>query len=128
MDLSEHMRRIRSKHTKPELSIRRLVSALGYRYRLHRKNLPGSPDLVFAGRSKVIFVHGCFWHQHTGCRLAHLPKSNLEYWLPKLARNRARDTQAKRALSRLGWRYLVVWECQTREGALERRLLHFLES
>ena len=108
------MRRIRSKGTKPELAVRRLVHGLGYRYRLHRHDLPGRPDMVFPGRRKVVFVHGCFWHQHddAACKLAHRPRSNLGYWGPKLARNRERDALHRVRLAELGWDVLVVWESQ----------------
>lgn len=106
------MRRIRSRDTGPEWIVRRLVHGLGYRYRLHRKDLPGKPDLVFPSRQKVIFIHGCFWHSH-GCSLSHTPKSNLGYWLPKLERNRRRDEAVREALKAEGWDTLVIWECQT---------------
>lgn len=98
MNRSENMRRIRSKDTAPEMAVRSLAHRLGYRYRLHRKDIPGKPDLVFPGRRKVIFIHGCFWHQHPGCREGRPPKSNTAYWLPKLERNMERD---KDALARL---------------------------
>jgi DNA mismatch endonuclease (patch repair protein) len=91
MDRSANMRAIRSKDMRPELAVRSLVHRIGYRYGLHKKDLPGKPDLVFASRRRVVFVHGCFWHSHKGCNLAHMPKSNLTYWGPKLERNRARD-------------------------------------
>src|SRR3954453_9489446 len=99
---SENMRRIKSKDMKPELLVRRLVFGLGYRYRLHRKDLPGKPDLVFPGRKKVIFVHGCFWHQHPDCREGRPPRSNITYWKPKLARNVERDMQALATLKDTG--------------------------
>ena len=103
---SENMRRIRSKGMEPELEVRRLVHRLGYRFRLHDKNLPGKPDLVFRSRRKVIQVHGCFWHQHnsTSCEITRKPKSNIHYWTPKLARNMARDLEHLKSLSRLGCR------------------------
>ena len=104
------MRAIRSKGMKPELAVRRLVHAMGYRYRLHRHELPGRPDMVFPGRRKVIFVHGCFWHQHPDCKLAHRPRSNLEYWGPKLHRNQERDSEHRARLAELGWDVLVIWE------------------
>ena len=107
------MQRIRKTDTKPELRVRRLIHALGFRYRLHRRDLPGTPDLVVPRLQKIILVHGCFWHQHPGCRLARIPKSRLEYWEPKLRRNRERDERAKNQLEALGWEVLVVWECQT---------------
>ena len=109
---SEHMRRIRKTGTKPELRVRRAAHRLGYRFRLHRSDLPGTPDLVFPRLRKVVFVHGCFWHQHPGCRLARQPKSRLDYWLPKLERNRQRDLQSSAALRAIGWTVLVIWECQ----------------
>lgn len=126
---SENMRRIRSKGMEPELLVRKLVHRLGYRYRLHGKDLPGKPDLVFPSCQKVIFVHGCFWHQHSrrSCRITRVPKSNLGYWLPKLGRNKRRDAQNRRKLRRLGWNYLVVWECQTgQENALKKIIKGFL--
>ena len=106
------MRRITKTDTKPELAVRRAAHRLGYRFRLHRRDLPGTPDLVFPRLRKVILVHGCFWHQHVGCRLARQPKSRLDYWLPKLERNRKRDAETQAALRKLGWDVLVVWECQ----------------
>lgn len=113
---SENMRRIKSKGTKPEMLVRRLVHGMGYRYRLHVPNLPGKPDLVFPSRRKVIFVHGCFWHLHDDpmCPDRRGPKSNLEYWGPKLARNRQRDATHLEALAASGWSALVIWECETR--------------
>jgi DNA mismatch endonuclease (patch repair protein) len=110
---SENMRRIKAKDTSPEVAIRQVVHRLGYRFRLHRKDLPGKPDLVFPARRKVIFVHGCFWHQHTGCREGHKPKSNEGYWAPKLARNQERDKQNLERLKEAGWDVLVIWECET---------------
>ena len=123
------MRRIRSKGMKPEVSVRSLVFRLGYRYRLHDKNLPGKPDLVFRSRRKVILVHGCFWHQHDSpaCKITRKPKSNTTYWSAKLRRNVARDGQHLRALSRLGWKVLTVWECELGdEAVLTKRLIRFL--
>ncbi|GGC12552.1 very short patch repair endonuclease [Novosphingobium endophyticum] len=108
---SAHMRLIRKVNTKPELVVRRVAHRLGYRFRLHRRDLPGTPDLVFPRLRKTILVHGCFWHQHPGCRLARLPKSRPEYWLPKLRRNKERDAAALEALENLGWQVLVLWEC-----------------
>ena len=109
---SAHMRLIRKMGTKPEMRVRRAAHRLGYRFRLHRNDLPGTPDLVFPRLKKVVLVHGCFWHQHPGCRLARQPKSRLDYWLPKLQRNRSRDLETAAALNTLGWTVLVVWECQ----------------
>jgi DNA mismatch endonuclease (patch repair protein) len=111
---SDRMRRIRKTDTKPELAVRRLAHGMGFRFRLHRRDLPGTPDLVFLRLRKVIFVHGCFWHQHD-CRLgSKQPTANPEYWLPKLARNVERDKLARQRLSDEGWDVLVIWECQTK--------------
>jgi DNA mismatch endonuclease (patch repair protein) len=124
---SENMRRIKSKGMKPELLVRKLVHSLGYRYRLHRKDLPGKPDLVFGPKHKVIFVHGCFWHQHPGCRDGTVPGSNVSYWGPKLARNVKRDAEHLASLEAAGWRTIVIWECETMDIAvLRRRLRRFL--
>lgn len=113
--------------TGPELVVRRLTHALGLRFRLHRRDLPGTPDLVLPRHRAAILVHGCFWHQHEGCRLARQPKSRLDYWLPKLARNVERDREAHAALEAAGWRCLTVWECETRDTeALRETLRRFL--
>lgn len=109
---SERMRLIRSQNTKPELIVRGLLHRMGYRYRLHDKKLPGKPDLVFRSRRKVIFVHGCFWHMHEGCRDGKIPATRREYWRPKLQRNRQRDREAKMALDKSGWKVKTVWECE----------------
>lgn len=127
---SERMSRIRAKDTKPEMVVRRLVHSMGYRYRLHRRELPGRPDLVFPGRRKVILVNGCFWHQHPdpNCRLSRLPKSRLDFWVPKLEGNRQRDERNLSALREAGWHPLVIWECQARDAqGLRDRLRDFLE-
>lgn len=117
------MRTVRSKDTKPELIVRRLVYGLGYRYRLHRRDLPGSPDLVLGPRRKVIFVHGCFWHGHDCKRGARVPKTNQEYWTAKIARNVARDKENRRALEALGWSVCVIWECELKQPeAVTKRL------
>ncbi|WP_245163669.1 very short patch repair endonuclease [Burkholderia latens] len=122
------MSRIKGKNTKPELIVRSLVHRMGYRYRLHRKGLPGRPDLVFAKRRKVIFVHGCFWHRHEGCRLARLPKSRLDFWRPKLDANAKRDKEVELRLAELGWKVLTIWECEVKEGAaLASRIRAFLD-
>jgi DNA mismatch endonuclease, patch repair protein len=126
---SENMRRIRSKGMKPELAVRKLVHRLRYRYRLHRKDLPGKPDLVFGPRHKAIFVHGCFWHGHDdpACLDGRVPRSNEGYWLPKLARNKERDAANVGALEAAGWGVLVIWECEVRNvEALKARLVAFL--
>ena len=113
---SEIMSNIRAKGTKPEMTVRRLIHSMGYRYRLHRADLPGTPDLVFPSRRKLIFVHGCFWHQHKRCGAARIPKSNRDYWEAKLNRNVARDRAHQSQLRRLGWQVLVIWECDIRTG------------
>ena len=125
---SRIMSRIKSKGTKPEIRVRRLLHSLGYRYRLHRADLPGRPDLVFPSRRKVIFVNGCFWHQHPGCDQAHIPFDNRKYWLPKLTRNRARDERNVALLIEHGWDVTTVWECQLKDMAMTAdRLIEFLE-
>jgi DNA mismatch endonuclease, patch repair protein len=124
---SARMRRVRQAGTKPEIIVRRLLWAAGYRYRLNRRDLPGSPDVVLAGRRKAIFVHGCFWHRHPGCPKTTTPRTNADYWLPKLAENCARDARAIADLEAAGWDALVVWECETRDAAaLECTLDRFL--
>lgn len=112
------MSRIRSRDTKPEMLVRSYLHGKGYRYRLHRRDLPGCPDLVFAQYRVVVFVHGCFWHQHPGCPRAVMPKTRQEYWRPKLQRNVQRWNENMKKLERLGWKVLVVWECQL-ESSLE---------
>ena len=127
MDRSENMRRIRSTGMLPELAVRSVVHRMGFRFRLHRKDLPGKPDLVFASRRKVIFVHGCFWHSHRGCRLAHKPRSNADYWGPKLKRNQNRDRNNVGVLKASGWKPLIIWECETRDvSRLSRKVRTFL--
>jgi len=121
------MRRIRSKDTTPELAVRRTLWALGQRYQLHCKDLPGTPDVVFRGKKKVIFVHGCFWHQH-GCADSRLPKSNTGYWHPKLRRNVERDAEAVAKLEANGWSTLVVWGCEAKSPDLAVRLTNFLNN
>ncbi|MGL4460857.1 MAG: very short patch repair endonuclease [Planctomycetia bacterium] len=124
---SAQMSLVRSKNTKPELIVRRLAHSLGYRYRLHQSGLPGRPDMVFASRRKVVFVHGCFWHKHDGCAKNRLPKSRVEFWESKLDANVARDAKNVRSLRKLGWKVLIVWECQvSRTERLTVRLRRFL--
>lgn len=124
---SERMARIRSKDTKPEMVVRRSVHQLGYRYRLHRRDLPGVPDLVFPSRKKIIFVHGCFWHAHARCTVANRPKSRKSFWLAKFRRNKERDRANEELLRRAGWGVLVIWECETKDKAsLMRRLSEWL--
>lgn len=128
---SANMARIKSKDTKPELKVRRAAHALGYRFRLHRSDLPGKPDLVFARRRKVIFVHGCFWHQHAdpSCLDGRKPRSNSSYWDTKLESNLNRDRTANLELQRLGWDVLTVWECELKDDlSLAKRLTEFLGS
>jgi len=121
------MRKVRGKNTKPELTVRRLLHALGYRYRLHVRDLPGQPDLVFPSRKKVVFVNGCYWHGHH-CEAATLPASNRAYWRAKQQRNAARDARNARTLRRAGWGALTVWECQMKNlERLRARLVRFLE-
>lgn len=128
---SEVMSRIRSRDTLPELVVRKAAHALGFRFRLHRRDLPGVPDLVFPRFQSVIFVHGCFWHQHaaSSCAAGHMPKSNLGYWGPKLERNVQRDAENVKRLKALGWRVLILWECQlANAAALQRRITRFLQA
>jgi DNA mismatch endonuclease, patch repair protein len=126
---SRVMAAVRSKNTGPERAVRTLVFALGYRYRLHRNDLPGTPDLVFPGRKKVIFVNGCFWHFHQRCAGFRAPKSRVEFWEGKLTRNRQRDRVNQRALRKLGWKVMVIWECEIKELArLQRKISEFLDS
>jgi DNA mismatch endonuclease (patch repair protein) len=107
------MRRVQGKNSKPEMAVRRLAHKLGFRFRLHRRDLPGTPDLVFPGRTKVIFVHGCFWHRHPGCSRTTMPKTRAALWAEKFAANIKRDKRTRRALERAGWDTLVIWECET---------------
>lgn len=126
---SANMRAIKSKGMKPEMAVRRLAHSLGFRFRLHRRDLPGNPDLVFVSRRKVIFVHGCFWHQHPdpNCKASHAPRSNTCYWGPKLARTERRDGAAQDELQRMGWSVLVIWECELKDmQLLEQQLVEFL--
>lgn len=121
------MSRIRGKNTRPELIVRQLAFAAGYRYRLHVRSLPGSPDLVFSSRKKVILVHGCFWHRHDGCPAARIPKTRVEFWSDKLNGNKARDERIRQELILAGWEVMVIWECQLSDLAiLEERLRCFL--
>jgi DNA mismatch endonuclease (patch repair protein) len=120
---SEVMSRIRSKNTKPELALRSAIHSLGYRFRLHKKELPGKPDLAFPRYHVAVFVHGCFWHQHKGCIDGKIPKSRQDYWIPKFRRTADRDKAARKALRHAGWTPLVVWECEVEkdlDGALDR--------
>ena len=123
------MRRVKGRDTKPELIVRKALTRLGARYRLHRKDLPGAPDVVMPGRKLAIFVHGCFWHGHDCARGARVPKANRDYWLGKVGRNRERDARHLAALTALGWRVETIWECELKDGAgLEARLRTLLEA
>ncbi|MGD0192277.1 MAG: very short patch repair endonuclease [Rhizomicrobium sp.] len=126
---SEHMRRIRSRDTRPEVSLRRLVWSLGYRYRKNRRGLIGSPDLAFVGRKRAIFLHGCFWHRHRCSAGVRVPKSRVDYWKAKFTRNVHRDAVVMRQLKSVGWRALVIWECQLADTSrVARRIRKFLDA
>lgn len=123
------MRRVKGRDTTPEMAVRRALTRLGARYRLHRKDLPGKPDVVMPGRCLALFVHGCFWHGHDCARGARVPKQNRDYWVAKVGRNVARDAKNAEALLALGWRVEVVWECELKDAAaLEARLRGLLTS
>lgn len=125
---SERMSRVRSKDTKPELLVRRMIHGMGFRYRLHRRDLPGYPDLVFPSRGKIIFVHGCFWHRHGTCKFTRWPKSRMEFWKPKLEQNKSRDRANLTALRGMGWKVMVIWECQLEDvERLAAKVKTFLE-
>lgn len=126
---SDRMARVLAKDTKPEMLVRRVIHSMGYRYRLHRRDLPGCPDIVFPARRKVIFVHGCFWHRHgKQCPLTRWPKSKMDFWRPKLEANRARDKRNQHELNVLGWGWLVVWECELRDREyLRMKIKEFLD-
>jgi len=124
---SEIMRAIRGKDTSPELFVRHLVHSLGYRFRLHRRDLPGTPDLVFPSLRKVIFIHGCFWHRHLCRKGRSMPRTRRAFWVKKLDGNAARDARTRRCLRRMGWKVLIVWECQTNDPVrLCERVARFL--
>lgn len=112
---SRVMSRIRGKDTQPEMVVRKLIHALGYRFRLHRRDLPGSPDIVLPRLKKAIFVHGCFWHRHAGCKYAYVPKSNVDFWMKKFDGNLRRDRASAEALKVLQWGVLTIWECETKD-------------
>lgn len=127
---SVRMSRVKGRNTKPEMAVRRLLHGIGFRYRLHARDLPGKPDIVHRGRKLAIFVNGCFWHRHPDpdCRLARLPKSRLDFWLPKLDANRQRDIENGERLEAMGWRVLLVWECELRDSEqLGNKLRRFIE-
>lgn len=125
---SRQMARVRGKDSAPELALRRLIHGMGYRYRLHVRALPGTPDMVFRSRGAVVFMHGCFWHRHPGCARSRIPKSRVDFWTAKLDGNRRRDLRDQRKLRRMGWRVMVVWECQlSRPVAVAARVSRFLD-
>lgn len=123
---SKQMSLVRSRDTKPELAVRSALHSAGLRYRLHDRSLPGVPDIVFPSRRIALFVHGCFWHRHDGCAAARVPKSRLDFWVPKLTANAVRDQKHEAALKALGWKVIVIWECESKEQeklqALARRI------
>jgi len=121
------MRAVKARNTSPEMAVRRVLHAAGYRYRLHRRDLPGKPDIVFPSRRKAIFVHGCFWHGHDCRRGARAPKTNADYWRAKIARNVERDRVTAAAFDSIGWQRLVIWECEVPAPNLLQRLHSFLE-
>ncbi|MFC1943535.1 very short patch repair endonuclease [Chloroflexota bacterium] len=126
---SKRLAKVKSKNTKVELTVRRMIYSLGVRYRLHDPILPGHPDIVFRGRRKVIFVNGCFWHRHQGCRRAQMPKTKLDYWVPKFSRTIQRDKSNYKALDSAGWQYMIIWECElSNKPALIERIQSFLKS
>lgn len=123
LERSARMAKVRSRDTRPELRVRRAAHALGFRYRLQRRELPGNPDLVFPGRRIALFVHGCFWHRHGSCPLTRWPKSRLEFWRPKLEANHARDERVEVSLGELGWKPVVIWECETLDAGRLKEIL-----
>lgn len=124
---SDIMRSVKNRNTSPEMLVRKNLYCLGYRYRLHYKKLPGTPDIVFIGKKKAIFINGCFWHWH-GCKRSRIPKTNTEYWEKKLKRNRSRDAKIYKELINLGWQLLIIWECETvNQKELSERLINFLK-
>ncbi|MEW6534785.1 MAG: very short patch repair endonuclease [Candidatus Auribacterota bacterium] len=124
------MSKVDSKNSTPELIVRKLIYSLGYRYRLHRKDIPGTPDIVFSKRKKVIFVHGCFWHRHENCSKSTTPKSNVEFWINKFSTNIQRDKSNYKKLDAMGWKYLVIWECETKKSGIDvltQKIVEFLQ-
>ena len=124
---SDIMARVKATDSTPELTVRRLLHSLGYRYRLHRNNLPGKPDIVLTKHKSVIFVNGCFWHHHKGCKKSKLPETNANFWRKKILDNMARDKRTILELGKTGWKVLVLWECQVKSSKLQERLNYFLE-
>jgi len=126
-DRSRNMARIRSKNTRPEMAVRSLLHGMGYRYRLHADRLPGRPDIVFSSARKAIFVHGCFWHQHQRCAEGRVPNTRQQYWIPKLQKNCERDRSNRSQLAHMGWRSLIIWECELKDEAkVIQKLARFL--
>ena len=126
IERSKVMAQVKGKNTGPEKRVRSLLHKNGFRFRLHRKDLPGAPDIVLPKRKIVIFVHGCFWHRHPGCKRASTPTSNVDYWNSKFTRNQTRDADNQARLTSLGWRVIIVWECELRDSGLEKRLIELL--
>jgi DNA mismatch endonuclease (patch repair protein) len=124
---SDIMARVKATDSIPELTVRRVLHSLGYRFRLHRTNLPGKPDIVLPKHKSVIFVHGCFWHHHKGCKKSKLPETNADFWRKKILDNVARDKRTIHELGKTGWKVLVLWECQVRSLKLQETINHFLE-
>ncbi len=126
---SKIMAAVHSENTKPEILVRKLVYAMGHRYRLHDKSLPGKPDLVFKSKKKAIFVNGCFWHGHDGCEKARLPKTRVAYWRTKIESNKLRDNKKFKELTSMGWRYLIIWQCNLKNiNSTSKRIIKFLEN
>lgn len=120
---SWNMRRISAKNTKPEIIVRSLLHKNGFRFRLHKKDISGKPDIVLKKYNTVIFVHGCFWHQHENCKRATVPKTNKEYWIPKLEKNKKKDKRYKFLLKKLGWNIITIWECETKDEKKLKKIL-----
>jgi DNA mismatch endonuclease (patch repair protein) len=123
---SYNMSRIRSKDTKPELLVRKHLFASGFRYRLHDKKLPGKPDIILPKYNTIILIHGCFWHSHQNCRYAVMPKSNVDYWSDKISKNLNRDTQTIKQLTNLGWKLILVWECELKRQKIDKTLTQII--
>ena len=124
---SRNMSAIKSKNTKPEIAVRKLLHSMGYRFRLHRKDLPGSPDIVLPKYKKVIFVHGCFWHRHENCKYASTPKTRQEFWENKFKANVKRDLEIQEKIKNIGWKSVVIWECETKKvDNLREKLIDFI--
>ncbi|MEM3433266.1 MAG: DNA mismatch endonuclease Vsr [Candidatus Methanomethyliaceae archaeon] len=123
---SEIMSKIRSRHTKPEMKVRKWLHKQGFRFRLYKKGLPGNPDIVLPKHKTVIFVHGCFWHRHPGCKRASMPASNIETWQRKFERNVIRDKRSQEALRELGWRTIIIWQCEVADESYKEKILSLL--